>query len=260
VLEAQVLIWIHRWSLDEWLQLVAWVRWSTLDTEDSLDWLLLQDWVTKSVSHVWELLLISPLNVVFGALIVIVVGSCWTVLQLLLEVKLLSLGEPGAGGLSPSVVVLEESVVQVRVEALGVLNLVEALWNIADLIQVLWSDLRNVQISQEGVVAVELPLLLLSQTGGVDVVGGGDVFVWQNNLWLAELVTWGLHIVHGQVVGDLGLIDLEEKVLLADDLVISLILQGLLIELTLEVHKRQLTLNDLVNLVFNLGDFWDVLA
>lgn len=58
-----------------------------------------------------ELLLFGPLNIEFGALIVIVMVSMRTVGQGLLVVNFLGLGEPGAGRLSPSVVEVEEHVV-----------------------------------------------------------------------------------------------------------------------------------------------------
>lgn len=126
LLEAKVSIRLHTWGLNERLELVTWMSRCSLDTEDSLNRLFTKNWVAETVSDVRELLVISPLDFVFAAFVVIVVGRCGAILQSLLEVYLLSLGEPGACGLSPSVVVLEEPVLQVSVEFLGVLSLVEA--------------------------------------------------------------------------------------------------------------------------------------
>lgn len=81
------------------------------ETEDSLDWLFFQDWVAETVSNVGEFLLIAPLDIVFRAAAVIVVGCCGRVSLCFLEVEFLGLREPGTGGLTPSVVVFEEAVV-----------------------------------------------------------------------------------------------------------------------------------------------------
>ena len=120
--------------MHEWLQLVAWMGWCPPDTEHTLDWLFFQDWVAESVSDVGELLLVRPLHVVLAATVVVVVGSGWGVLLLVLEVQFLSLGEPGAGWLSPPVVVLEESIIKMSIESLGALNLIKAFWHIRHLI------------------------------------------------------------------------------------------------------------------------------
>jgi hypothetical protein len=62
-----------------------------------------------------ELLLFSPLNIKLSALIVVVVMCVWASIKSLLMVNLLGLREPGAGGLSPSVVEIEEHVVKLNV-------------------------------------------------------------------------------------------------------------------------------------------------
>jgi hypothetical protein len=77
-----------------------------------------------------------------------------------LEVDFLGLRHPGASGLSPPVVVLEEAVVQVRVPILCVVLLVEASWDVALLVEVLRSDLGDVEVHNVGVVAVQLPQLV----------------------------------------------------------------------------------------------------
>lgn len=63
----------------------------TLDTKDSLDGLFTEDRVTKTVSNVGELLVISPLKFVLGTLIVIVMVSSGAVLQGLCEIDFLGL-------------------------------------------------------------------------------------------------------------------------------------------------------------------------
>jgi hypothetical protein len=86
-----------------------------LYTKNTLNWLFTKNWVAKTISDMRELLFFCPLNVKFSALIMIVVVSMRALLKSLLVVDLLSLGEPCAGGLPPSVVEIEEHVVQVNV-------------------------------------------------------------------------------------------------------------------------------------------------
>lgn len=126
----------------------------TLNTEDSLYGLFLKDGVAETGSDVGELLFVGPLDLVGGTLIVIVVVSLGPGIELLLEINVLSLGDEIACWLSPSVVVLEELIVQMSIVLLGVLDLVEALGNVALGVKVIGSDLCDVQIYQVGVVTV----------------------------------------------------------------------------------------------------------
>jgi hypothetical protein len=86
-----------------------------LNAKNLLDRLLSQDGISETVGDMRELLLLSPLDIELRALIVIVMVRMWAVGQRLLMVELLGLREPGAGRLSPSVVKVEEHVVQVLV-------------------------------------------------------------------------------------------------------------------------------------------------
>lgn len=72
-----------------------------------------------------EFLIVAPVNLKLISSIVVVVGCGGTVLQHLLIVDFLSLGEPGACGFPPSMIVLKESVVQVSVSLHCVFNLVK---------------------------------------------------------------------------------------------------------------------------------------
>jgi hypothetical protein len=62
-----------------------------------------------------EFLILSPLNIKFSSLIMIIVMSYWAIFQGLLIVNFLSLGEPSAGGFSPSVVEIEEHIIQLYI-------------------------------------------------------------------------------------------------------------------------------------------------
>lgn len=192
LLEGEICIGFHRGSLNEGLQLVARVSRSALNTENALNRLLLQNWVAETVGNVGELLIIGPLDVVFGALVVVVVGGRGAVLELLLEVELHGLREPGACGLPPAVVVLEESVVKVGVELLCALNLVETFGHVRHVLEAFGTDLGNVQVHHECIVAVQLPFLVGGQARCVKVASLGDVLVGQDARWLAELVAGSL--------------------------------------------------------------------
>lgn len=86
-----------------------------LETQDLFDGLLAQYGIAQTVGHVGELLLLCPLHVKFGALVMVVVVRMLSLIQSLLEVNFLGLGEPGAGGLSPAVVKVKEHVVQILI-------------------------------------------------------------------------------------------------------------------------------------------------
>jgi hypothetical protein len=109
---------------------------SALNTENSFDRLLAKNRVTKTVRHVWEFLIISPLDLVFASFVVVVVMGGGTVFQILLIINFLGLREPSACWLSPSVVVLEEPILQVIIVALCERGLIEALGNIRLVVEI----------------------------------------------------------------------------------------------------------------------------
>lgn len=83
----------------------------SLNAENALNWLFTENGVAKSISNMGELLFLSPLNIEFGSLIMIVMMSMRAVLKSLFMIDLLSLREPCAGGFSPSVIEIEELVI-----------------------------------------------------------------------------------------------------------------------------------------------------
>ena len=140
------------------------------------------------------------------------------ILKSLLEVDLLGLGEPGAGGLSPSVIEIKVLVVQMLVDVFTVSGLVVLSGDVALLLEVFGADLSDMHINEVGVVTVDLHHLVGVLAVDVDVVVGADVLVGQDHLRLAELVSRGIHVSNLQVASLLLLIDLEEEVLIDDDL------------------------------------------
>lgn len=109
--EGKCRIWRHRWGLNEWLVLIARMCWSSFKTNNTLDWFFTQYWISKSVSNMWELLIIAPFDFILVTLVMIVVRSRRPILQGFLMVQLLSLREPCPCWLPPSVVVFEVLVV-----------------------------------------------------------------------------------------------------------------------------------------------------
>lgn len=176
-LEGEGWIGVHGRGLNEWLELITWMGGSSLESNYTLNWLFSEDGVAESVSNMWELLIFSPFNIILRSFIVIIMMSLRSVLEGFLMVQLLSLGEPGSGWLSPSVVELKEHVVQVRIGVFQVRNLVELRRNITHLVEVLWSDLRDVQIDHMTVVSVDLVEFVFREVLSVQIVLDVDVFV-----------------------------------------------------------------------------------
>ena len=87
------------------------MSWSTLNTENALNRFFTENGITKTFSNMGEFLLFGPLNIEFSSLIMVIVMGNWSLSKSFLVVNFLRLREPCAGGLSPSVVEIEEHVV-----------------------------------------------------------------------------------------------------------------------------------------------------
>ncbi len=124
-----------------------------------------------------ELLVISPFNLPFVTSVVIVMSCSSSVLKSLFEVNLLSLREPSASGLSPSMIELKVDVVQMAVRAFTVGDLVVLSGNVALFLKVLGTNLGDVHINHVGVVTVEFHHLVWVLTIDIDVVIWADVLV-----------------------------------------------------------------------------------
>lgn len=142
-----------------------------------------------------EFLVIAPFHFVFCTFTMVIMSGCWSVFQGFLEIDFLSLRKPGSCGLSPSVVVLEESIVQMGVVIFCLILLVEATGDVALFIQVLRPNLGNVQIDHVCVIAIKLPQLFTFKPSCIDWVGCTDVFVGDDVLRLSVLVAWGFNVV-----------------------------------------------------------------
>jgi len=70
------------------LELVAWVSRCSLKTKNSLNWLFSENWESKSSGNMREFLILSPLNVIFGAHIMVVMTGCWLISQVFLMLQL----------------------------------------------------------------------------------------------------------------------------------------------------------------------------
>jgi hypothetical protein len=103
-----------------------------------------------------ELLLLSPFNIELSALIVIIVMSVRTVGKSFLMVNFLGLREPCAGGLSPSVIKIEEHVVELNISVTNRFDLIEVRRNIADFTEILRAHLTDVKIDHVAIVSIDL--------------------------------------------------------------------------------------------------------
>lgn len=169
--EVESWIGVHGGSLHEWLELVPRMGRGSFDTENSLDRLFTHDRVSLTVSDMGELLVLSPLDLMLSSTIVIVMSSGRSILEVLRVVNFLSLGEPGSGWLSPSVVVLKELVIEVIINLFfRVSDLVESGRNIAEGIKAFRTDLSNVQVNHIAVVSVNVHEFIFSQFVDREVV------------------------------------------------------------------------------------------
>jgi len=178
VFEVQGGVWVHTGGLDEGLELISGMGRSALNAKYTLNRLLTQNWIAKTLCYMRPFLVITPINFVFAAAIVVVMGSCGPVFQLLLEVDFLSLTKPLACRLSVTMIEVEEAIVKVLVglEESWVL-LVKACRHVAFFVQVFRSDLGDVHINEERVVAINLKKLVLGQAFGIYVVVDVDVLM-----------------------------------------------------------------------------------
>jgi len=255
LLEVQSGVGLHWWGLEERLELITWVGWSSLKTDDLFDGLFSQHGETESGGDVRELLVLSPLDVVLGSLLVPMVDG-WPVLQRLLPSELDV--EKLSGGLSPSVVVLEEHVVQMEWvgEAWG--DVVHVWWHVAHFLDNTWSHLGDMHIDEKTVVSVNLNELFLAQILGVHIVLNIAVLMWQNNIWVSIFVTWCLEIVDLKVFSSLSFVDRKIEIGFGCNLGVGVALKtGLLLtrKLVFKAHKLDLLLNESRNFRFDLFDF-----
>lgn len=214
-------IWVHRGSLHEGLELISRMSRSSLNAEDAFNRLFTKYRVSKTVGNMRELLVVLPLNFPLITSIVIIVSSSGQALLILSMVQFLSLREPSTSWLSPSVVILKEHVVQIRVLFLMGIFLGEASWNITNLIQIIRTNLGDVHVNQVTIVSINFQKLVSSEILYINIVLHTDMFMGKNHLWLAMLVAWSLHVIHFQILVFLILINGKEVVLLVDDFLVG---------------------------------------
>ena len=168
-----------------------------------------------------ELLVLSPFNIIFVTFIVIVVIGGWSVSQLFreneLDFHLLS------GWLSPSVIVLEEHVVQLKTILKLWVDLIHMGWDIALLVNYTWSYLSNVHINHKTIVSINFKKFILGQRFSFDIMLNIDMLVRKNDIWVSEFVSWSFRVENFKVflllVGIIG----EEVVTIGSDLCESVV-------------------------------------
>lgn len=250
-------IWLHWWCLHERLELITWVSWCSFETENSLDRLFTKKWESESGGDMREFLALSPLAIVWHTFIVIVMVSSRLVSQSFLHLKLNGIGL--SGWLSPSVVVLEEHVVQMEIVSIGRSNLVHVWWNVANFVINAWSHLSNVHIDQETIVSVDFEKLVFSEVLGIKVVLNITMLVRKDYIRVLKFVSWSFEIVDLKILRLLVLIKTEIVVALSSYLIISISLKSnlfFLCKLVLKAHFLHFLLEQFSNLVldrFDLG-------
>ena len=145
-----------------------------------------------------EFLVISPFNIVFCTFIVIIMRCCRLVLKCLLPSDLDIQKLPC--GLSPSMIMLEEHVVQLWVASEAGSPLIHVRWNVANFVDNSWSNLGDVHINQEAVVGVDLKKLVLGKVFGVNILLDIAYLMGQDDVRVSGVVSWSLEIVDFQVL------------------------------------------------------------
>lgn len=158
-----------------------------------------------------ELLVFSPFNIPLGALIIPVMKS-GSVCKGFLMVYLLSLREPCASRFTPSVIVFKEHVIKMHVWITGYFHLVEMSRNVTQFIQILRSNLTDVQIDHVAVICVNLEHLIFIQTICVHPVGYVNVIMRQHHRGMSVVIPWCLCVVYLNVLSTFVFVDFEEKV------------------------------------------------
>jgi len=163
-----------------------------------------------------EFLVLSPFNIIFVTFIVIVVISGWSISQLFrkyeLDFHLLS------GWLSPSMIVLEEHIVQLKTILELWVDLVHMGWDIALLVNYTWSYLSNVHINHKTIVSINFKKFIFGQSFSFDIVLNIDMLVRKDNIWVSEFVSWSFSVENFKVLSLLVGIIREEVVTVGSDL------------------------------------------
>lgn len=139
------------------------------------------------------------------------------------------------------------------------LNLVQVSWDVADLVQILRSDLRDVQINQLAVVGIDLCQLLLGEIFHVEPFLDVDAFVGKDHRRMMMVVTWSLRVEDPQVVVLFVLVNREVEVGLGNSFSVDSLSESLFfffLELILEVKVIQFLLQQLADLgldIFQVG-------
>jgi len=144
-----------------------------------------------------EFLIFSPFNIIFVSFIVIVVISGRSVSQLFSKFEfnfhLLS------SWLSPSVIVLEEHIVQSLTILKLWVDLIHMGWDIALIINYTWSNLSDVHINHKTVVSINFKKFIFGQSFSLDIMLDIDVLVRKNDIWVSEFVSWCFNVENFKV-------------------------------------------------------------
>lgn len=205
---------VHRRCLDERLELVSWMGRCSLDTEDFFKRLLSKNRISQSIGYMRELLILGPFDIMDGSPVGGVVGD-WLVRFRLFPV--LEVGRCVAvRRFSPPVEVLEVLVVQVvrtqRVMRRVQVFVLETRRHVALLVQVLRSDLGNVQVNEISIVRVDLHQLLLGQVTHIHLLLRMHAFMGNCHRGVSVGVSGRFEVVHPFVALLLALVHGEEEV------------------------------------------------
>lgn len=213
-------IWFHWWCLNKWLELISWICRSSLKANYSFNWFFSKNWETKSGSYMWELLILCPFNIVFISFCVIIMICNWSVSKLFLPFKFNI--QSSSCGLSPSMVILKEHIIQVQGLCMTWSNKIHMRWNIINLITNSRSNLCNMHVDQQTVISVDLKQLILGQIFGINIVLNIDRFMGQNDVWVPVSITRSFKVVYCQIFIYLVFIKAEVEITFGCNFIVSI--------------------------------------
>lgn len=135
------------------------------------------------------------------------------------------------------------------------LQLIEVRWDVAKLIQILWSNLWNVQINQVTIVCVDFIELIFSQLLSVEIPLNVNVFVWKNHWRVSVSITWSFLVIDLKVLFSLVFVNAEVEVWSGFDFLVDVAGKSLsffLVESFLELKEINFLSHQLCDLVLDV--------
>ena len=131
-------------------------------------------------------------------------------------------------------------------------------WNIRNFINHSRSNLRNMHINHQTIVAINFHQLVLAQIFRVDVVLNISVLVRENHIWMAIFVSRRRNVVALNIFPNFVFVEIEVKIAISRHLIKSVAFKGKAVSfahMLSETSQFNLLLNQSINLALHLCNF-----